>query len=155
MGIEIEKKFLVDKNKWAQVDKGKGVHFRQGYIVNDPAKTIRVRYTDEESYLTIKGIAVNISRPEFEYIIPQQDAIELLDKFCTSEISKVRYKIIVAGKVWEVDEFLKDNEGLLLAEIELASEAEPFDMPDWASLEVTGDERYYNSNLSINPYKNW
>ena len=95
------------------------------------------------------------SKPEFEYIIPKEDAKDLLDNFCTSDISKIRYKVHYSNKLWEVDEFLGDNEGLIVAEIELSNEQEVVDLPDWIDKEVTGIEKYYNSNLSIIPYKNW
>ena len=155
MGIEIERKYLINKDKWAGVTKSKGSNYRQGYILTAPDKTIRIRLTDEGGFITIKGLSVQASRPEFEYSIPVDDAKELLDAFCTSEVSKVRYKIMHGGKTWEVDEFKGANAGLILAEIELKSETEPFDVPDWVDKEVTGDKRYYNSNLSTNPYKNW
>ncbi len=155
MGVEIERKFLVDKEKWVHVTKENGSPYRQGYILTAPDKTIRIRLTDKGGFITIKGLSINASRPEFEYTIPAKDAEELLDKFCTSEVSKVRYKIVHQNKTWEVDEFSGDNEGLIVAEIELKSETEVFDLPPWIDKEVTGDNRYYNSNLSTNPYKNW
>jgi adenylate cyclase len=155
MGIEIEKKYLVDKDKWNNSVKGEKHSLRQGYISTDLNKIIRVRLVDNRGYLTIKGFAKDYSRPEFEYQIPVNEANELLDKFCASEINKVRYIVPYKGKVWEVDEFLGSNLGLIIAEIELSNESEPFDLPDWVYKEVTGDEKYYNSNLSIKPYKNW
>jgi adenylate cyclase len=155
MGIEIERKFLVNKEKWNQVIKEEKALFRQGYIVSDPAKTIRVRRTEEVGYLTIKGPAVGLSRPEYEYSIPKEDAQQLLDSFCNSEVSKIRYFIAHNNKLWEVDEFLGQNEGLIVAEIELASEDESFSIPDWIDKEVTDEKKYSNSNLAINPYRNW
>jgi adenylate cyclase len=155
MGVEIERKFLVNKEKWHKVIKEEKSFFRQGYIVSDPEKTIRVRLTDAAGYLTIKGISVGPSRPEFEYAIPKDDAQQLLNNFCDSEISKVRYFITHGGKLWEVDEFLGNNEGLIVAEIELTAENESFSLPDWVDIEVTSDKKYSNSNLAINPYKNW
>lgn len=155
MGKEIERKYLIDLIKWQQVSKPKGQRYRQGYLLTDPGKTIRVRLTDTTGYLTIKGATVNATRSEFEYEIPASEAKELLDSFSVLELSKTRYKIDHQGKVWEVDEFLADNEGLIVAEIELTNEDEKFDIPAWIDKEVTGDERYYNSSLTINPYKNW
>ena len=155
MGIEIERKFLVNKEKWNTVIKEKKSFYRQGYIVSDPEKTIRVRLTDTTGYLTIKGLTVGASRPEFEYPVPKEDAVQLLDNFCKSEISKVRHFITHDNKLWEIDEFEGDNEGLIVAEIELSSEDETFSMPDWIDQEVTSDKRYSNSNLSVNSYKNW
>jgi CYTH domain-containing protein len=155
MGLEIERKFLVDKDKWNKSVKDKGHIFRQGYILTDPARTIRVRLTENEGFLTIKGLSVNASRSEYEYAIPKQDAKELLDNFCTSIVSKLRYFVNYQGHLWEVDEFLDDNEGLIIAEIELVNEEEAFKLPEWIGREVTTEEKYYNSNLSVNPYKNW
>jgi adenylate cyclase len=156
MGIEIERKFLVKKDKWEQVVKKEKSLFRQGYILSDPQKTIRVRLTDTEAFLTIKGQTVGASRPEFEYKIPTEDARHMLDNFCISELSKIRYFIPHHdGYTWEVDEFLGENEGLIVAEIELSSEDELFLLPDWVDKEVTSEKKYTNSNLAINPYKNW
>lgn len=155
MGIEIERKFLVNKEKWELVEKPKGNHFRQGYLVTDPTKTIRVRITDSSSYLTIKGISVGATRQEFEYEIPKIDAEQLLNQFAVSDVKKIRYEILFDGKIWEVDEFLGENLGLLLAEIELENESEIVELPDWIEREVTNEENYYNSNLSINPFLKW
>jgi adenylate cyclase len=155
MGIEIERKFLVNKEKWSQVIKEKQSLYRQGYIVSDPEKTIRVRLTDKEAFLTIKGLTVGISRHEFEYSIPADEARQLLDGFCDSVVSKIRYFIIHDNKLWEVDEFLGDNEGLTVAEIELKSEEETFSLPEWVSVEVTSEKKYSNSNLAKRPYKEW
>ena len=155
MGVEIERKFLVNKEKWALVEKPKGNLFRQGYLVTDPTKTIRVRITDSSSYLTIKGISVGATRQEFEYEIPKVDAEQLLNQFAVSDVKKIRYEILFDGKIWEVDEFLGENLGLLLAEIELENESEIVELPDWIEREVTNEENYYNSNLSINPFLKW
>lgn len=155
MPLEIERKFLVDKSIWANTEKPQGNFIRQGYILTDPNKTIRVRLTDEKAFLTIKGKSIGATRAEFEYEIPQIEAKELLDNFAESELSKTRYKIVFEGKTWEIDEFYGDNEGLVVAEIELESEDETFDKPNWVSDEVTEDARYFNSNLTKNPYKNW
>ena len=155
MGVEIERKFLVNKEKWALVEKPKGNHFRQGYLVTDPTKTIRVRITDSSSYLTIKGISVGATRQEFEYEIPKVDAEQLLNQFAVSDVKKIRYEILFDGKIWEVDEFLGENLGLLLAEIELENESDIVELPDWIEREVTNEENYYNSNLSINPFLKW
>ena len=155
MGVEIERKFLVNKEKWELVEKPKGNHFRQGYLVTDPTKTIRVRITDSSSYLTIKGISVGATRQEFEYEIPKIDAEQLLNQFAVSDVKKIRYEILFDGKIWEVDEFLGENLGLLLAEIELENESDIVELPDWIEREVTNEENYYNSNLSINPFLKW
>jgi adenylate cyclase len=155
MPKEIERKFLINHAKWKQVEKPIGDFYRQGYLLTDPNKTIRVRLTNTSAFLTIKGLSVGATRPEFEYEIPMQDAKELLDNFAVSELSKVRYKINFNNKLWEVDEFLGNNLGLIVAEIELKSENETFDLPDWIDREVTGKQKYYNSNLTIVPFKDW
>jgi adenylate cyclase len=155
MGVEIERKFLVDFEKWGQIDKPEGTHYRQGYLLSNEKETIRVRISDKEGFLNLKSKISQLSRKEYEYKISLQDGIEILDTFTKYGTEKTRYKIPVAGKTWEVDVFAGDNEGLIVAEIELESEDEKFGKPDWATKEVTDDGRYTNSSLSINPYKNW
>jgi len=155
MGQEIERKYLVNKEKWESTEKGSGQFYRQGYLLTDPQKTIRVRISDKDSFITIKGISVGATRAEFEYPIPKKDAEELLDKFSVAGLTKTRYKINFKNKLWEVDEFLGDNAGLVVAEIELSGEDEYFELPDWVGKEVTAEDKYYNSNLSVTPYKNW
>ena len=155
MGKEIERKYLIDPDKWQQVSKPNGQLYRQGYLSTDPNKTIRVRLAETTGYLTIKGATINATRSEYEFEIPVSEAKELLDNFSVSELSKTRYKIDHNGKIWEIDVFLGDNEGLIVAEIELISDDEYFDIPDWIAKEVTGEEKNYNSNLTLNPYKNW
>jgi adenylate cyclase len=155
MGIEIERKFLVDHDKWGKVIKPAGTHYRQGYILNDNHRTIRVRTTDKTGYITFKGASVGISRKEFEYEIPLEDGIELLDGFAQSEVKKIRYCIDFDGKTWEVDEFFGDNEGLITAEIELQHEEEEFKKPDWIAMEVSDQDKYFNSQLSVHPFKDW
>lgn len=155
MALEIERKFLVKEKLWQQSDKPSGEFFRQGYLLTDPVKTVRVRQTADKCFITIKGISVGATRTEYEYEIPASDAEELLNEFSGSELSKTRYKIFFEGKLWEVDEFLGDNEGLIVAEIELESEDENFALPEWVDVEVTSEEKYYNSNLTLNPFKNW
>ena len=155
MALEIERKYLIHHDKWHHFSKPEGQLYRQGYILKDPNKTIRVRLTDTTAYLTIKGASVGATRTEFEYEIPKEEAVELLDNFAVSELSKIRYKLLHLGKLWEVDVFMGANEGLIIAEIELLSEDESFELPEWVSIEVTGDNRYYNSNLSAHPFKNW
>lgn len=155
MAKEIERKFLLDLAQWQQVPKPAGEHFRQGYLVTDPQKTIRVRLTNTTGYLTIKGISTGATRLEYEYEIPLSEAKELLDNFAVSELSKIRYKITHENKLWEVDEFLGTNTGLFVAEIELQSEDETFALPAWVTKEVTGEEKYYNSNLTTHPFTKW
>src|ERR1700709_2836380 len=117
MGVEIERKFLVNHQKWAKVIKPEGTPYRQGYILSDKTRTIRVRTTGKAGYITIKGASAGISRKEYEYEIPVSDGNELLDNFALSELKKIRYCIDFESKVWEVDVFLNDNEGLITAEI--------------------------------------
>jgi adenylate cyclase len=155
MAIEIERKFLVNKERWEASEKGHKTFYKQAYILTDPGKTVRVRLAGEEGYLTIKGPATGFSKAEYEYAIPKEDVEEMIATLCSAAITKWRYKQMHSGKLWEVDEFLDDNEGLLMAEIELQSEDERVDLPHWIEEEVTGDKRYSNSSLSINPYKNW
>ena len=117
---------------------------------------MRVRIEGEQAMLTIKGANVGATRGEWEYPIPLADAVELLDGLCEQPlIEKVRHRIEHAGMVWEVDEFLGANAGLVVAEIELASEDQPFEKPDWIGVEVSGDARYYNANLIRHPFSQW
>ncbi|KQN28565.1 adenylate cyclase [Pedobacter sp. Leaf41] len=155
MGREIERKFLIKESEWAKLDKPGGKHLRQGYLVSDPNKTIRVRTTDDNAWITIKGISVGASRLEYEYQIPLGEGLELLDNFAEAELEKLRYEIHHQDKLWEVDVFLGDNNGLIVAEIELDSEDEKFELPEWVAEEVTQEKKYYNSNLTKHPFKLW
>ncbi|HEY5463112.1 MAG TPA: CYTH domain-containing protein [Hanamia sp.] len=154
MGIEIERKFLVNKERWKSVSKPPGQHYKQGYILLEPDKTIRIRLAEMHGFITIKGRTIGASRPEYEYEIPVNDARDLLDNFCIGTLTKTRYKIKYKNKLWEIDEFSGNNDGLFIAEIELKSESELFDIPEWVEREVTGDAKYYNANLIMNPYQN-
>ncbi|WP_153800133.1 CYTH domain-containing protein [Foetidibacter luteolus] len=155
MAQEIERRYLVDHYRWQQLSKPEGQLYRQGYLLTDPNKAIRVRITPTKGFLTIKGLSIGATRPEYEYEIPVDEAKELIDNFSATELSKIRYKLEVDNKVWEVDEFLGNNTGLIIAEIELTSEDEQFYVPVWVGKEVTGEEKYYNSNLTILPFKDW
>jgi len=155
MGVEIERKYLVDLKKWEKVDKPIPMHLVQGYIHKEPSKTVRVRVADTKGYITIKSKTTGISRFEYEYEVPLTDAREMLATFCGHIITKNRYNIVFADKLWQVDEFLGDNKGLYVAEIELKHEAEAFDMPDWIGEEVTSIKKYFNSYLSVQPYTTW
>ena len=152
MGKEIERKFRVKKDTWRKV---KGTRYHQGYLNSAKERNVRVRTMEDKAYLTIKGIAIGASRMEFEYEIPLQDANELLEICEKPLIEKTRYKVQEGGFVWEVDEFFRENQGLIVAEVELESEDQEFPKPDWVGEEVTGDPRYFNSNLIKNPYTNW
>ena len=156
MPIEIERKYLVKYNLWDALVKPKGEYYRQGYIVNELSKTVRVRATENHGFITIKGKTDNPAiKPEYEYQIPKSEAIELLDGFTENNIEKIRYKIEYQGKIWEIDLFYGDNEGLIVAEIELDSMEESYQTPAWIDREVTHESKYFNSNLSKNPFKNW
>ena len=152
MPQEIEHKYLVRKDLWYAVHKPNGVNIRQGYLQTDPGKNIRIRTTGTDAFLTIKWPSQNATRAEYEYPIPPVEADELL-QLCTAHvIEKVRYRLEYAGKTWEVDEFLEENEGLILAEIELTFTEEKYERPAWVGEEVTNDQRYYNSYLAGHPY---
>ena len=152
MATEIERKFLVQGTQWRN---DTGVRFSQGYLNRDKERTVRVRLAGRKAFLTIKGVTRGPSRTEFEYEIPMEDAEQLL-KLCDGPIiEKTRYRIVHQGSTWEVDEFLGENAGLVMAEIELTSEDQPFSRPPWLAEEVTHDRRYYNSNLAGHPYSQW
>ncbi|MBR0502227.1 MAG: CYTH domain-containing protein [Paludibacteraceae bacterium] len=153
MNIEIERKFLLKNSTWKEG--ATGVHYKQAYLNEKGDNTIRVRIEGEVAKLTIKSKANNISRMEFEYDIPMEDAEQLFSIAKTPAVEKYRYKIMFEGNCWEVDEFMGDNDGLVVAEIELKSEDQSFIKPSWIGEEVSGDKRYTNANLARNPYKNW
>jgi adenylate cyclase len=154
MGVEIERKFLVAGDAWRAL--GTPVLLRQGYLSSDPDRTVRVRVEDGAGTMTIKGRSVGATRGEWEYPIPLADANELLDRLCQQPIiEKYRSRIALGGNVWEVDEFLGANAGLVVAEIELASEEQAFDKPDWIADDVTHDKRYFNSSLIRHPFSGW
>lgn len=155
MGVETERKYLVNASKWASVDKKDKHLIEQGYIVNSTKKTVRIRLYDDEGFITIKGAAEGSSRAEFEYEIPLEDAQVLLKDFCESTVKKIRHKVLFHNKTWEVDEFMDENKGLLMAELELKSKDEQFALPEWIDKEVTGDEKYYNAYLSTHPFSKW
>ena len=154
MGIEIERKFLLTGSTWKHL--APGTSYRQGYLNSAKERTVRVRTIDDKGFLTIKGISVGATRVEYEYEIPVADAKHLLADLCEKPIiEKNRYKISHSGFVWEIDEFFGENEGLVVAEIELESEDQTFEKPEWVGEEVTGDPRYFNSNLIKNPFIKW
>ena len=154
MGVEIEKKFLLQNEKWRSLSE-KGHVIKQGYLSTEKERTVRVRLFDETGYLTIKGKSVGNSRLEFEYEIPKEDALQLLSLCKKPIIEKSRHKIKFGNHIWEVDEFEGVNEGLIVAEIELESENENFEIPDWIGKEVSDDVRYFNANLIQHPFKDW
>ncbi len=152
MATEIERKFLVRGDDWRT---DQGVRFIQGYLNRDKERTVRLRIAGTQAFLTIKGINTGATCSEYEYEIPLIDAEELW-KICDGPlIEKTRYKVAYGGMIWEVDEFHGDNEGLVVAEVELQKEDQYFERPGWLGQEVTSDARYFNSNLCANPYCNW
>jgi adenylate cyclase len=154
VGVEIERKFLLKGDAWRTL--AQPVLLRQGYLSVDPARTVRVRIEGAAGTLTIKGKNSGATRGEWEYPVPVLEAAELLDTLCQRPlVEKYRRRIEYQGHTWEVDEFLGENAGLAVAEIELAREDEAFDKPDWIGEEVTGDARYYNSSLIRTPYSLW
>jgi adenylate cyclase len=154
MGVEIERKFLLAGDGWRGL--GAPTLMRQGYLTSDPVRTVRVRIEGERAVITIKSKSTGATRGEWEYEIPVADAAELLERLCEQPlVEKVRHRIGYKGHTWEVDEFMGENAGLVVAEIELGSEDEAFEKPDWIGQEVTGDPRYYNSSLIRLPYSTW
>ena len=154
--LEIERKFLVLDDSYKQLSYGSS-HIMQGYICSERGRTVRVRIRDERAYLTIKGPSMNggLSRYEFEREIPLDDAQQMM-RFCEPGIiDKTRWLVKSGHHTFEVDEFFGDNEGLVVAEVELAYEDEPFEKPSFIGKEVTGDRRYYNSQLRANPFNKW
>ncbi len=154
MAKEIERKFLVIGEEWKRGTSG--VSYRQGYLSTVKERTVRVRTVGDKGFLTIKGVTVGVSRSEFEYPIPTADANAMLDDLCERPlIEKTRYKVQHAGLTWEIDEFFGENRGLIVAEVELKDEQQTFDLPSWVGKEVSGDPRYFNSNLIKTPYTQW
>ncbi len=154
MAREIERKYLVKNLSYKKL--ARGVLFRQGYLSTNSEATVRVRIIGDRAYLTIKGANKGLGRLEYEYELPLEDANEIMDNLCLKPIiEKYRYRVEHEGHVWEVDEFLGENEGLVVAEIELEDEEEEFTKPDFIGEEVTGDHRYSNSNLVARPFKYW
>lgn len=155
MGKEIERKFLVNGTEY-RTNSNK-IYYKQGYLSVNKERTVRVRIVGKQGFITIKGKNNGISRPEYEYEIPLTEAGEILDNLCLKPIIE-KYRHIYRhsdNMVWEIDEFLGDNTGLIVAEIELPTETSLFTKPDWIGKEVTDDPRYYNSNLIRNPFCQW
>ena len=154
MGKEIERKFLLKGDAWR--DLAQGTMYRQGYLNSAKERTVRVRTVGDKAFLTIKGITVGATRAEYEYEIPFADCNALLDNLAEKPlIENKRYKIKQGEFVWEIDEFFGDNKGLIVAEVELTSEDQAFPKPEWVGDEVTGDPRYFNSNLIKHPFTKW
>ena len=156
MSLEIERKFLVKNNNFKN-EKHTKVYIKQGFLNSDKERVVRVRLKNDQGYLTIKGKSntSGTTRFEWEKEILQKEAQDLFELCEKGIIEKYRYLITIGNHTFEVDEFLDDNEGLLVAEVELSSESEHFEKPEWLGKEVTGDIKYYNSNLSKLPFKDW
>jgi CYTH domain-containing protein len=128
----------------------------QGYLPTEPGSTVRIRIVGKQGFLTVKGPTVGYARSEFEYVIPAEDAREMLKTLCRAPlIEKIRYRVEWQGLVWEIDEFAGENQGLILAEVELQDENQAIDLPDWIGEDVSHDPRYYNSNLAKYPFTQW
>jgi len=154
--LEIERKFLITSTAFI-IEAQKSTRITQGYLSTDPERTVRVRVKEEKGFLTIKGKsnASGTTRVEVEEEIALEKAQALLKLCLPGIIDKTRYEVQKGNHIWEIDQFYGDNQGLILAEIELSSEMETFEKPDWIGEEVTGDKKYYNSQLSKSPFKSW
>lgn len=155
MALEVEHKFLLANDSWRE-EIDHSVHYKQGYLSSSPLSSVRVRISDSHAWLNIKSATIGTHRQEFEYEIPLDDANTILDQLCHKPlVEKMRHFVHHADHVWEIDEFMGDNAGLIVAEVELSQIGESFEKPAWIGAEVTHDLRYYNNNLTKNPYKNW
>lgn len=152
MGIEIERKFLVTGDDWRA---GEGARIVQGYLAREKNLSVRVRLSNADAWLTVKGGAQDAGRMEFEYAIPPEDARDLLALCPYPLIEKRRRQVAHKGYQWEVDEFFGDNQGLVVAEIELDTPNQDVPLPPWVGREVTDDPRYLNANLALYPYAKW
>lgn len=153
MPLEIERKFLVTSDAWRCNAEGK--EYSQGYLSANIHATVRVRIEGEKGFITVKGPIKGLCRSEFEYSVPLNEAIEMQQLCETPLVTKTRYRIPHDGHIWEVDEFHGENEGLIIAEIELSDEKEIISLPEWLGEEVSSDRRYCNSRLAVTPFKNW
>lgn len=154
MALEIERKFLVEPELWKP--EADGLLYRQGYLSVQPERSVRVRVAGDQARLTVKGSSAGLSRLEFEYPIPLDDAAVLLERVCLRPlIEKTRYRHRFGGHVWEIDVFHGENAGLIIAEIEIADEAESFERPPWIGKEVSSDPRYFNASLAVRPFRRW
>lgn len=156
MANEIERKFIVSKENFEKLDFEDSFEIKQGYIQNEKEKSIRIRIKNKKAFITIKGKTIGLTKPEFEYEIPYEDGIEMLNLFSNGQfIEKTRFIKKINNKVWEIDVFDGNNSGLIIAEIELSNENEEIVIPDWCGEEVSTDEKYINAKLLTNPYINW
>ena len=154
MGKEIERKYKVTGDQWRELTKG--TVYRQGYLSTLKERVVRVRTMGNTGYLTIKGITEGASRLEYQYEISVSDSNDMLDQLCEKPIiEKKRFKVEFGGLIWEIDEFFGDNQGLIVAEVELKDENQKIELPPWIGDEIVDDPRYYNSNLIKHPYTKW
>lgn len=154
MGIEIERKFLLKNAEWRKLTDSV-VEIKQGYLNSHIDRTVRIRITGDQAFLTVKGKNKGSIRKEFEYEIPKAEGLSQLELCEQPIISKKRYLVNTGDHTWEIDEFAELNEGLIVAEIELTSGDEVFKLPNWIGREVTEEVQYYNSSLIQRPYKDW
>jgi adenylate cyclase len=155
MALEIERKFRLAGDGWRAEAVGRTL-LRQGYLANTQRASVRVRLAGETGWLSVKAMTRSLARAEYEVEIPAADAHEMLDRLCEGPlIEKWRHIVPYQGSEWEIDEFLGENAGLVIAELELDAEDQPFAPPPWLGAEVTHDERYYNFRLSQQPYRHW
>tara|TARA_R110002049_G_scaffold296865_2_gene485321 strand:- start:1416 stop:1904 length:489 start_codon:yes stop_codon:yes gene_type:complete len=155
MALEIERKFLVKANSKPWLKDATASHIRQGYLCDDVRRSVRIRITNQEAFLTIKGQSNGMSRHEYEYAIPLDDAEKLLPMCVHSIIVKTRYTLGIDGLIWEIDEFQHDNKGLIIAEVELDHVEQKITLPEWITTEVTDDPRFYNLSLCQHPFSLW
>lgn len=155
MALEIERKFLVKANSPSWKKHAAASYIKQGYLCDDVRRSVRVRINEQAAFLTIKGQTVGMSRHEYEYAIPLDDAEQLLAMCVHSIIVKTRYTLTIDGLIWEIDEFHHDNKGLIIAEVELDHVEQQITLPEWIEREVTDDSRYYNLALCQHPYNIW
>ena len=153
--LEIERKFLIASDAWRAQCTGPGRRIAQGYLCTSAEKSVRVRLSGDDGTLTVKGSRTGITRLEFQYSIPAAHAARLLELCEMPPIDKTRHIVHHAGMKWEIDVFHGENEGLLVAEVELEREDQPLEIPSWAGAEVSDDPRYYNSSLSRHPFRKW
>ena len=155
MPIEIERKFLLKDESWRKVANN-GTQFRQGYLSESGPGSVRIRIEGDLANINIKSATLDMQRMEYEYSIPLSDGHEMLDELCIKPIiEKTRYHVTENDTLWEIDVFKGDNEGLVVAEVELDSKDEVVKLPDWIGNEVTEDTRYYNVCLVKHPFKDW
>jgi CYTH domain-containing protein len=155
MPFEIEHKYLIKYDLWSKVIPDESKPVKQGYVSATPVSSVRVRTMGDKGYVTIKGKSSNASRLEYEYEIPLSEAEEMLATFCSQDIIKTRHYVRHGDHIWEVDEFHGLNSGLIVAEIELSSVDEKYELPPWVDVNVTADKRYTNANLVLKPFSTW